>query len=145
MTEAQVGTLAIGDRFREALGFLDLIGDIDLGKITAIIAKIQELRNAENTEGQVLRSLELLHLLTTMTPNETDDKISAWLTSIIAGNILSVVVQVVDWLKSRASGQAVIMSFDDATLTSVEAAGFDLGALIQLAQLILSLISRFSK
>jgi hypothetical protein len=141
----QVESLRVGDRFREALGLLDLIGNIDLGAITKIISQIGELRNAEDTRGQVTAGLELLRLISAATPNETDDKIAKWMTRVIAGDLLAVVVNTVDWLKKRAAGQSVQMTFDAATLDTVEAAGFDLGMLIQIAQMILAMIERFGK
>ena len=127
---------AIGSRVTGLFDLLKMLQsiNIDANGLMRLIALVNTVGTADTTKEQVVAALEILKIVSTATPTETDDKIVAAVTLFLSGKMLDLMVNLVDaWLGNRSVAQASYES-------EVTAIGGDWTTFLELAKLVAGII-----
>lgn len=121
------------------LGWLMNFGPEGLTRLRAAIELIQKLRDAQDVETQVNLALELVKLVTELTPTAADDELLATLQKFMTVGLLKELVKLV----GRLTGSSVsVMSAEEQTaeIAMYQANGIGFAEAIALARMIAQLI-----
>jgi hypothetical protein len=114
-------------------------GPEGLTRLRAAIELIQKLRDAQDVETQVNLALELVKLVTELTPTAADDELLATLQKFMTVGLLKELVKLV----GRLTGSSVsVMSAEEQTaeIAMYQANGIGFAEAIALARMIAQLI-----
>lgn len=120
---------AIGDRFAW------------ITKLLPIYAAFQAIRNAPDTRGKVVASLELAKLAATLTPTLTDDEIVAAIVLLASDEkLLQIVVAFIDRQLFSKGNFGAEAELPESERTDLADAGLSIGLVLAIATAVLKLI-----
>ena len=141
--EVSIEAAAFGDRMRqivELVRFLRGFEGVDFSQFQDLMAAVWAIGTADGLRAKIVAGLEVLKVLSLMTPGETDDKIVAVIDKISEPLLDLLELIVSNYLPGT---QAHILDAD--MQRQVEAAGIPWSLILMLAKLLAQLIGALKK
>lgn len=138
LSAADFQAVAVGDRFRNVLDLVKLIGQFDLTQVGELIKAVKAVGAAQTLDEKVVAGLQVLRIVASMTPTPTDDKLLAALDSVLSPEVIAILARIVGGLVGQAMAQDVTITAIDRQTASAK--GIPWSFLVQVALQIVQLL-----